>query len=317
MGSNLSCWACRLSRAFIAMFCVAMFTPPFAYSNQAESEGTKPGTEVIEASDVIAASSALPRVVSINICADQWLMLLAEPVQIAALSNLSRDEHGSYFHREAQHYPQAEPTAENLLALQPDIVITGPYTSRHTLSLLGELGISVETLPVANSFEDMLSNAELVGRLLRRDDQAAAIVRSVRGRLQQLKIKADGLRKTGVNARIAVYDANGYTVGRQTIRGEAIEFGGWHNIASEVNIQNYGVLGLEQLLWLSPQAFLASPYSSDTYSRAQYLSQHPAIRQSGLNPEVVNVPSTLTLCAGPWTVDVVEQLIEAHPAGRR
>ena len=44
----------------------------------------------------VSADDKLPRIVSINLCADQLLMSFADDEQILSLSNLSHDAAGSY-----------------------------------------------------------------------------------------------------------------------------------------------------------------------------------------------------------------------------
>lgn len=255
-------------------------------------------------------SQKLPGVVSINLCTDQFLMLLADPEQIIALSSLSRDEAGSVFHEEARDYLQINPIAEELLPLAPEFVVAGPYTSRYTLSLLDELGIRVETFPIATSIDEMLANITRMGELLARQERANEIVNDVRQRLAAIEVRVSAF--TGAKPRAAVYDTNGYTVGNETVRGQIMSLSGWDNVAVEQGIASYGVLGLEQLIALKPNALIESPYSDGTYSRGQMLTHHPAIRASGLDPLIVHVPSNQTICAGPWVVDVIEQLINAR-----
>lgn len=256
-----------------------------------------------------------PRVVSINLCTDQLLMLLAEPEQILALSSLSHDKAGSYYYQEAKSLKRIDPIAEDIFPLNPDVIITGPYTSRYTLNMLDELGLRVETIPIANTIEQMLDNVVRVGDIVDQVERARRVVDDVRTRLSDIAVRAVGGATNGdadVKPRIAIYDANGYTVGRETVRGEAIELSGWTNVATEQGIDSYGVLGLEQLIGLKPQALVESPYSGDTYSRGQMLAKHPAIAASGLDPLIIKVPSNMTICAGPWTVDVIDQLVEAR-----
>ncbi len=260
---------------------------------------------------VNAASPVLPRVVSINLCTDQLVMALADPEQIVALSGLSHDKAGSYYHREAREFLRVEPIAEQLLPLAPDLVLAGPYTSRYTLNLLDELGIRVEALPIASSIEQMLSNVERMGKLLAQESRASMVVSTIREKLDDIEARVAAL-DGGDSPRVAVYDTNGYTVGNNTVRGQAIMLAGWQNVATDKGIENYGVLGLEQLIELAPEALIESPYSEGTYSRGQMLTQHPAIRAAGLDPLIIRVPSNQTICAGPWTVDVVEQLLEAR-----
>ncbi|MFT6876432.1 MAG: iron complex transport system substrate-binding protein [Granulosicoccus sp.] len=263
------------------------------------------------------AYASAPSVLSINLCSDQMVMLLAEPSQIKALSRLSKDSAGSYFHAQAQEFPQAETQAEDILPLAPDVVLTGPYTPRHTSSLLVELGLRVESLTIANSLEDMFANMLLVGRILDQQDKATLIVESLRKRLSEINLRVELLdtrmRESGQNRpKAAVYDPNGYTVGPSSLRGEAMSLAGWHNVAQDKGIVSYGVIHLEELIQLAPVALIESPYSADTYSRGQMVAKHPALRQAGLNPIVVSLPSNQTICAGPWSVDVVAKLLEAR-----
>lgn len=256
-----------------------------------------------------------PSVLSINLCADQMVMLLAEPSQIKALSGLSTDPAGSYFHLQARQYPQVEMQAEDILPLAADVVLSGPYTPRHTLQLLSELGLRVESLKIANSLEDMLANMRRVGVLLKQEAKAALMEESLLARLSEIDRRVTVLdtrmRNSGRSRpKAAVYDANGYTAGPRSLRGEAITLAGWHNVAKDKDIDLYGVIHLEELIQLAPDALIESPYSADTYSRGQMIATHPALRKSGLNPIVVSLPSNQTICAGPWSVDLVAKLVE-------
>lgn len=263
------------------------------------------------------ASEPLPGVVSINLCADQLVMLLAEPAQILALSRLSRDEAGSRLHAQAVNYPQVQALAEDIVPLSPDIIVTGPYTSRYTLSLLDELGLSVESLDIAESVEAMLGNMRRVGKVLHREAQAEVLITQLQERLARVDERVALLNKSdeeqGISRpRAAVYDTNGYTVGPQSLRGEAMRRAGWHNVATELDVESYGVLQLEDMIRLAPEALIESPYSPGSYSRGQMLAEHPALRKAGLDPMIVTVPSNQTICAGPWLVDVIEQLLSAR-----
>lgn len=265
----------------------------------------------------VASSAALPSVLSINLCTDQLVMLLADPSQVTALSSLSQDEAGSYFHEKAHRFAQAEPRVEDILPLSPDVVLTGPYNSRYTLALLDELGMKVETLPIADSIESMLDNIRRMGSILQQSARADSLIDSLRQQLAEIDERVElldsaMLHKAATAPRAAVYDANGYTVGLASLRGEAMARAGWHNVAGDKGIDSYGVLGLEDMIRLAPQALIESPYSRGTYSRGQMLADHPALRQAGLDPMIISLPSNQTICAGPWLIDVIEQLVDAR-----
>lgn len=257
-----------------------------------------------------SVSTAAPKVVSINLCADQLLLLLADSEQILSLSNLSHQSAGSYYYEQAQAYPVNEGHAEQVLTLQPDIVIAGQYSSPYTLDLLREVGLRVETIPIANSIDTMLANITQVSTWLGHPSRGDSLVSDLNKRLDALKasLKKDRQTSTAELPVAAVYDPNGYTSGAQSLRGEMIELSGWRNAAAMAGIQSYGQLSLESIIRLQPDALIESPYSPGTWSRAQALSQHPALYKAGVDPHIINVPSRKTVCAGPWTVDVIEQM---------
>ena len=60
-----------------------------------------------------------PRVVSLDYCADQYVLGLADPDQVLAVSDHADDRH-SYLRDAAQGVPQLRDDAEDVLALRPD-----------------------------------------------------------------------------------------------------------------------------------------------------------------------------------------------------
>lgn len=241
-------------------------------------------------------------VASINLCADQLALLLADSDQIRSLSNLSHEEAGSYFFETARAYPVNEGHAEQILNLQPDIVIVGQYSNVHTVAMLRDVGLEIFTLPIANSIEAVLENIISVATWVGQPQRGEIIVKELRARLAKIKPPTDE-RLTA-----AVFDPNGYTSGASTLRGEVIESAGFSNVAAMAGIESYGKLTLESIINLDPDVLLESPYSPGTWSRAQAVSHHPALFGAGVNPHVIYVPSRMTVCGGPWTIDVIEQL---------
>lgn len=252
----------------------------------------------------MAASSASPqRIVSINLCADELLLLLADPTQISALTHLSQDEGASYFQTQALAYPTTQGLAEEILPFKPDLVIAGEYGGIQTVNLLKKLGLRVETLPLANNMQQVFSNIEWMASLTGHPERGAAIVKTMQTRLAQLPAME-------ANAPLAaVYDPNGYTVGAASLRGQSISLAGWRNAGELAGVADYGSLDLETMVRLQPDALIDSPYTINTYSRAEALSKHPALRGLGLNPHIISVPSNRTICDGPWIMDTIASLV--------
>ncbi len=252
--------------------------------------------------DPVSADDKLPRLVSINLCADQLLMSFADDEQILSLSNLSHDAAGSYHVEKALQFPINKGEVEQVLPLQPDLVIAGQYTDRYTVNLLKSVGLRVEQLPIANSMEELFKNFEMVAQWTGHPSRGQATIEQFKSRLAALSQSEEP------RPRVAIYDPNGYTVGAASLRGEALELAGWHNVATDLGIDGYGSMALETLINLDPDALVESPYSAETWSRAQAHNAHPAIKQRGLKARVISIPSAQTICGGPWTIDVIERL---------
>lgn len=248
-------------------------------------------------------SDATPqRIVSINLCADELLLLLADPEQISALTNLSHDSGASYFQTKALTYPITTGLAEEVLPFKPDLVIAGEWGGIQTVNLLKKLGVRVETLLLANNMQQVFSNIELIAKLSGHPERGAAMVQTMQERLAKLTPPA-------ANAPLAaVYDPNGYTVGPESLRGQSMTLAGWRNAGELAGVKDYGSLDLEKMVRLQPDALIDSPYTLNTYSRAEALAQHPALRGRHLNPKIISVPSKMTICDGPWILDTIETL---------
>ena len=96
-----------------------------------------------------AATAKPMRIVSLNLCTDQVLVDLVEVRRIAALSFLARDANLSAISARARTIHQVRGAAEEVLSLDPDLVLAGTYTTPATVDLLRRLGRNVTVLPIA------------------------------------------------------------------------------------------------------------------------------------------------------------------------
>ena len=76
------------------------------------------------------------RIVSINLCADELVLRLADPRNIASVTWLSRNPDSSNVAQLAAQVPINHGLAEEIIPLDPDLVIAGIYTARTAVALL-------------------------------------------------------------------------------------------------------------------------------------------------------------------------------------
>jgi len=250
----------------------------------------------------VSATADTPRVVSLNVCTDQFVMLIADDSQIVSLSEISTDILSSAMAAEASQYHQNNSGAEEVYLLQPDIVLAGIYTAKATVNMLESLGIRVEKFEPANTVEQIIGNIKRTGQLLGHTDRANTLVRNFESKLAELTM--------GINnrPRAALYYANGYTTGKNTLAGQILDLAGFSNIASEVDIHWGGTLPLELLIISKPDVII----TGTTYpgsSRSEEILKHPALKP------LRHVSSTDAnwVCGTPHILKAIEDLQTIHP----
>lgn len=260
---------------------------------------------------VLAAGIAGPatagpphRVVSMNLCTDQLAMLLAGPGQLAAVSTIARDKVASAMWREAEAVPVHAGSAEAILGLRPDLVLAGAWDPPATLALLRRLGIRVETFQIERTFADVEANILHMGDVLGRAGEAGRIVEEMHTRLDELPVPA------GPRPRAALYYANGYTSGSDTLADAILSAAGYANVAAERGISGMGSLPLEILVTERPDLLvLGQDYPSQAL--AQGILRHPAVQALGAGR--VTVADSLWVCGTPRALDAVAVLAAARP----
>ncbi|MGB8274796.1 MAG: ABC transporter substrate-binding protein, partial [Alphaproteobacteria bacterium] len=95
------------------------------------------------------------RIASINLCADQLVLRLADRERIVSVSSLARDPRISNTAAEAGSVPVNRRSAEEIVRLAPDLVVSGRFGPRKTNEALRRLGIPVFELDVAESIADV------------------------------------------------------------------------------------------------------------------------------------------------------------------
>lgn len=250
-----------------------------------------------------AAGAAPQRIVSIHSCTDQLLLTLVPRHRIAALSYLAIRPDLSSLWREAQGIPQVRPSAEEVLALKPDLVLAGSFRDRHTVELLDQFGIKVVTLPPADDFAAVRQQVRQVATAVGEQHRGEAVLAAMDRELAQLATTAP---RTGV-----FYWQGGYTSGSGTLAHAVMRAARMVNVAAVAGLEGSGYLPLERLLVEQPQWLITSDYKRDVPTLGSRMLHHPALRSVPSGEFVM--PGRLTSCGGAWNLEAV-RLLAALPA---
>lgn len=245
-----------------------------------------------------AAREAPARVVSMNLCTDQLAMLLAAPGQLVSVSKLARDPMSSAMAEEAKGYPVNHGQAEEVWLLRPDLVVVGSYTAQAAAQMLERLGTRVLRVAPAASLADVPARLRTLGEAMGRQKRAEALIAEFETRLAALRAEVD--RRPSA----ALYYANGYTTGDQTLAGEILLAAGFHNIAGA---RGGGQLPLEALAMAEPEALItARPYPGA--SRSEEILMHPVVRQLRAARAATANTGSDWICGTPHVLGAIEDL---------
>lgn len=228
-------------------------------------------------------------IVSLNLCTDDLLVRLA-PERIAALSPLARDASISVVADEARHLPWVRPVAEAVLALHPDLVLAGPYGAQTVLPLIESRGVPVWRTTLPSDFAGIRDELLRLGDVLGAAPRARALADDMDARLAALP-KAVG------PVRALVLGARGYTAGPGSLDDAVLNAAGLSDAGDGRQVT------IETVLRLRPDILVVAPEAAYP-SLATDFADHPALRAI----RRVAVPSSLTICAGPWSVEAAEIL---------
>ncbi|MBM3568280.1 MAG: ABC transporter substrate-binding protein [Alphaproteobacteria bacterium] len=249
-----------------------------------------------------AAEARPARVVSINLCTDQLAVLLAHPNQLLSVSWLARDRALSPVHDRLAGIAINHAQVEDVLPLRPDLVLAGRFAARQTQAVLARLGFRVIALDIPTSLDQALAAVESVGRALDNFPAAEALVHDLRARLAALPpLPPDP-------PLAAVLEPRGVTVGPGTLFDDVLRRAGYSNLAARLGLGAYGELPLEIVIKHRPAALIVTAGERPVPSLAEAALAHGAL--SGMRR--IEVPSALTGCGGPFSVDLAERLARAR-----
>lgn len=251
------------------------------------------------------------RVVSLNLCADQLVVMLVEPERVAALSKLARDPVISHVAPVADAYPSVQPHAENVLALHPDIVLAGRYTAKPAVDFIRSKGVRIVTLSLLSNFEAIREQTRMVGTALGVPRRAEALIAKMDAMLD-----AEPAGATAGRRPVALsWQPGGFTAGGGTLTDAVFQAAGFDNLAAREGLEGYGYLTLETVVAGRPDVLIADGGPPETPSLRQALLAHPALRPTGHTDRDgsgvgrrVALPTNLLTCAGPFTADAVRLL---------
>ena len=247
---------------------------------------------------LLAASAAALRVASLNLCSDEYALLLARPGEVVSVTRLSHDREESVLAGRTHEIATNRGRIEDVIAQRPTLLLTmGGGGGRSSGAIARSMRMRVLDLPQPANLDEVAANlvqvASALGDAHRADFlvmQLAAMRRTVpRGSIDTIWLGGGGLSlpSTGLGAQWLALAG---------LRQRALPA---------------GRASLETLVTSPPKLLIQSHYRAGQMSQGQRWLDHPLL--SRLRSRRVSTDGRRWTCAGPLLIEEVARLRRAAP----
>lgn len=243
------------------------------------------------------------RIVSLDYCADQFVLKLADREQILALSPDAEMDF-SFMRDAADGLPKVRPVAEDVLTLQPDLIVRsyggGPNAGAH----FARAGVPVLQVGWATTVdgEELDSIPSLIQHMadgMGQTERGRELVAEFRSRLAAIQPRRNG-------GETLYMTPAGVTTGPGSLVHELLLAAGLENFQ---RLPGWRSIPLERLAYEQPDLVAAAFFESRTnHPNAWSAARHPVAKSQLENLEVVSIQGAWTSCGGWFLVEAVEAL---------
>ena len=256
---------------------------------------------VAAAYPILAAELAPPeRIVSINLCADQMLLKLANPGSVTALGPFARDPLLSFLADRAQAFPQVSNRTENLLHVEADAFVVGPFDNMYMRGVLRRRGIKEIIVGRWVSLSEVKQGVKNFSNTIGVEAAGSMLISEIEIAVADLR----GLVKGDRPQTFLLLHRRGY-VGEGEIVSELLEIAGLINAAKGAAAQ---FMSVESVVALRPSLLVVSGRDVRAEDRGLELLEHPALTRLYPPSRRITTPDRLTICGGPSTPSLIRHL---------
>jgi len=238
------------------------------------------------------------RVVSLDYCADQFVLKLLPRSRILAVSPDAKKSF-SYMRESADGVRQVRPIAEDILIIQPDLIVRSYGGGSYAVTFFERAGVPVLQVPVVDSIDAVRNAVLFISEGLGELERGEAVVAEMDQRLSAIRNSS--------SKRNALYmTPSGVTSGPGTLVHDMLLAAGLMNFEEKTG---WRPIPLERLAYEQPDVVAAAFFDSRTNNPALWSAmRHPvARRQLGERPTVM-LQGAWTSCGGWYLLDAIEAL---------
>ena len=245
--------------------------------------------------------TAAPRIVSLDFCADQFVLKFADRSLIAAVSP-DAEKSFSYMRAQAKGVPKVRPRAEDVLLMRPDIVVRSYGGGPNAATFFERAGIKVVQINYANDIAGIRQNILHVANALGAPQRGKDVAAAMDARLAAIE--------TPTHAPKTLYlTSKGASAGNGTLIGEIFERAQLENFQT---VTGWTTTPLERLAYEAPDVIAAGFFeTNDLTADIWSAARHPLAQRRVAEIPRIDLPGAWTACAGWFIADAVEALAQS------
>lgn len=248
--------------------------------------------------------TAHPTFVSLNPCTDAILAEVADPDQVLALSHYSLEPASSSMDiGRARRFGSVSGSVEEVVALHPDVIVSGNYESPAAVAAYRRLGYRFEPLPIASSIAESKAQVMYLAGLAGHPERGRALNARIDAALAAARPQLSAHRPTAL-----VWQSGGIVPGGDTLIAELLSRTGFVSHSARLGMKQADTMPLEQVLAVPPNVILAAGTPGDGEDR---MLAHPAL---GTLRQTVRarLDPALLWCGGPTIIRTAAYLAQVR-----
>ncbi|MFS2108942.1 ABC transporter substrate-binding protein [Sphingomonas sp. Sphisp140] len=239
------------------------------------------------------------RIVSLNLCADQLVLALADRDQIAGVTRNATDTEMSGEAAKARGLPVLKNSAEQILAIDPDLVVGMPASRSAPMRALKGHHFNLLDLQSADTVDQIYASIRQTAVAVGHPGRGEALVARMQAALARLG-------KPGGGKVAAYYQRRGFMTGTGTLIDDLMQRMGLVNLAAKLDKPPLSQLSLEEMVAAQPDYLIVESATDRVADQGTEMLHHPAIA----NIPRISIPQAWTVCGSPAYVQAAEGMAQ-------
>lgn len=271
------------------------------------AEGTWPVTIQDSLRRTVTIKSTPQRIVSLTPANTEILFALGAGDRVVGVTTFCDFPEEARARAKVGGFAASTVNIESLLALRPDLVVTGDEYHRKVIESLAKAGVATVAIK-SSDFAGVFASMRLLGKITGQANEAEVLVNAQQTRVDAVIARAAKIRQVDrLRVYWEVFDAPVITTGPNTIIGQLIALSGGLNVFAEIDAE-FPQISTEAVIARDPQVILGPQMESGESLSLEKVRARAGWRsidavQKG---RVYAVSADLTSRPGPRLVDGLE-----------